>query len=54
MQTNWECIEGKWYYFEESGVMLTDGSAPDGYKVGADGVSLEKAEAMKRWKNTLM
>lgn len=31
-------FDGKWYYLNESGYMLTDGAAPDGRVVGADGV----------------
>ena len=34
-------FDGKWYYLNESGYMLTNGSAPDGRSVGADGIWLE-------------
>lgn len=30
-------FDGKWYYLNESGYMLTNGTAPDGRSVGADG-----------------
>lgn len=36
---NWfQDIEGKWYYFDDSSLMVTNGTTPDGYYVGADGV----------------
>ena len=33
----WQEIDGKQYYFNEKGYMLSDTTTPDGYKVGADG-----------------
>lgn len=30
--------DGKWYYFDESSLMVTNHKTPDGYFVGADGV----------------
>ncbi len=37
----WEQINGLWYYFNESGIMLENGITPDGYTVGADGAWIE-------------
>ena len=34
-------FDGKWYYLNESGYMLTNGTAPDGRSVGTDGVWVE-------------
>lgn len=47
MQTGWLEIEDKWYYLEEDGKMFKDGTTPDGFTVGVDGTSLDKAEAEK-------
>jgi len=33
----WELIDGKWYYFDENGWMLSDTVTPDGFQVGSDG-----------------
>lgn len=43
MMTGWQQIDGKWYYFQPQsggpmGAMLREGTTPDGFKVGADGV----------------
>lgn len=43
MDTGWNLIDGKWYYFNEKsdgfkGTLLTDTTTPDGYQVDADGV----------------
>ncbi|NAS19006.1 hypothetical protein GND98_014285 [Clostridium butyricum] len=35
--TGWKQINGKWYYFDENGRMLTN-TVVNGYKIGADGV----------------
>lgn len=34
--------DGKWYYLNESGYMLVDGTAPDGRAVGADGAWIQQ------------
>lgn len=34
-------FDGKWYYLNESGYMLTNGTAPDGRTVGADGAWIQ-------------
>lgn len=38
-QTNqwFQDFDGTWYYLNESGYMLTNGTAPDGRQIGADG-----------------
>lgn len=33
--------DGKWYYFNDSSIMATDQTTPDGYYVGTDGVWIE-------------
>lgn len=33
--------DGKWYYFDERGYMMTDATTPDGYWIGEDGVFRE-------------
>ena len=33
--------EGNWYYLGPDGVMLTNTTTPDGYRVGADGVWIQ-------------
>lgn len=35
--TGWQLIEGKWYYFYPSGIMMTN-CTKDGYRSGKDGV----------------
>ena len=35
-------FDGKWYYLNESGYMLVDGTAPDGRAVGADGAWIQQ------------
>ncbi|WP_270471656.1 hypothetical protein [Hungatella hathewayi] len=42
-QTNqwFQDFDGTWYYLNESGYMLTNGTAPDGRQVGADGKWIE-------------
>lgn len=37
MTTGWKEIQGGYYYFGNDGKMMTNGTTPDGYKVGADG-----------------
>lgn len=37
--------DGKWYYFNESALMLADTDTPDGHHVGADGAWLEQKAA---------
>lgn len=34
----WKEVDGKWYYFNEDALMVTNQTTPDGYYVGADGV----------------
>ena len=36
-QQRWQEIDGKQYYFDENGYMLSNTITPDGYRVGADG-----------------
>lgn len=36
--TGWVQDDGKYYYLDSNGIMLTDTRTPDGYYVGADGV----------------
>lgn len=38
----WQEIDGKQYYFNEKGYMLSDTTTPDGYKVGADGAWVQE------------
>lgn len=38
---NWQWIDGKSYYFDQNGNMLTNTTTPDGYTVNADGVWVE-------------
>ncbi len=42
-QTNqwFQDFDGTWYYLNESGYMLTNGTAPDGRQIGADGKWIE-------------
>ena len=42
---NWQMIDGKWYYFDANGFMLTNTTTPDGYRVGADGAMVESSSA---------
>lgn len=42
-QNGWAEIEGKFYYFDTEGYMLTDTATPDGGAVGPDGVRIEPA-----------
>ena len=37
----WKQVDGKWYYFNESSLMVTDQTTPDGYYVNADGVWIQ-------------
>lgn len=37
----WQNIDGKQYYFNESGYMLYDATTPDGKQVGADGTLVQ-------------
>ena len=37
MQTGWVQVSGKWYYFNQSGELLTNTKTPDGYYVNANG-----------------
>ena len=37
MQTGWQQIGGKWYYFNTSGALLTNTTTPDGYTVNVNG-----------------
>lgn len=37
----WKQVDGKWYYFNESSLMVTDQATPDGYYVNADGVWIQ-------------
>ncbi len=39
VQENWECIDGKWYYFNDVGYMVTD-TIVNGYYIGKDGAML--------------
>lgn len=34
---SWQSINGKWYYFDEGGNMLSNTTTPDGYKVSESG-----------------
>ena len=36
-----QSTDGKWYYFNESSLMVTDQTTPDGYYVNADGVWIQ-------------
>lgn len=38
----WLEINGKWYYFDESSIMLHDTTTPDGYTVGSDGAWIQE------------
>lgn len=40
---NWQMIDGKWYYFDANGFMLTNTTTPDGYSVGADGARIDNS-----------
>lgn len=40
----WKEIQGKWYYFNSAGYLLTDTITPDGYHVGNDGAWIEMDE----------
>ncbi|MDO4961857.1 MAG: hypothetical protein Q4E57_08415 [Eubacteriales bacterium] len=37
--------DGKWYYFDEYGIMMTNATTPDGYQVGADGAWIDGSAA---------
>lgn len=36
-----QTADGKWYYFNENSLMVTDQTTPDGYQVGSDGVWIQ-------------
>lgn len=36
-RSGWQVIDGKWYYFDAEGWMLSSTTTPDGYTVNADG-----------------
>ena len=38
---NWQQIDGKYYYFDAQGWMLSNTTTPDGYQVGADGAWIQ-------------
>ena len=40
MIVGWKQIQNTWYYFNTDGSLLTNGTTPDGYIVGADGAML--------------
>lgn len=40
----WQEIDGKQYYFNDAGYMLTDTTTPDGYHVGGDGAWIPDVE----------
>lgn len=40
MVVGWKQIQNAWYYFSVDGSLLTNGTTPDGYIVGADGAML--------------
>lgn len=42
----WQEIDGKQYYFDSNGYMLHDTMAPDGCRVGADGVRIKTKGAI--------
>jgi hypothetical protein len=42
--SSWKEVDGKQYYFDQSGYMLHDTTTPDGYQVGSDGVWLQENE----------
>lgn len=44
-KNGWEKIDGKDYYFDADGWMLSNTTTPDGYQVGADGVWIQNAIA---------
>ena len=46
MYTGWHEISGSWYYFRTEtggpkGSLLVNGTTPDGYQTGADGVWIQ-------------
>ncbi len=40
-KSQWQTINGAYYYFDENGYMLTNAFTPDGYYVGPDGVLVQ-------------
>ena len=38
--SEWEIINGIWYYFDTNGYMLADTTTPDGYMVDSSGAML--------------
>lgn len=42
---NWELIDGKYYYFDAQGWMLSNTTTPDGYQVGADGAWVQNTDS---------
>lgn len=41
VKNNWQEINGKQYYFNDSGYILTNTTTPDGKKVGTDGAMIQ-------------
>ena len=44
---SWVLVNEKWYYFDESSVMLHDTTTPDGHYVGSDGAWVSDASPAK-------
>ena len=44
-KSGWQTIDGKSYYFNESGYLLANTTTPDGYYVGADGAWVNNSGA---------
>lgn len=62
-KSSWQAIDGKWYYFDAEGWMLSSTTTPDGYTVNengqwvkdgvvqtADGASTTKTKIIKKYK----
>ncbi|MBQ7558022.1 MAG: hypothetical protein IJT00_08155 [Lachnospiraceae bacterium] len=45
-QAGWEEIDGKWYYFDEEGYLVTNRFVDIGYYVGADGAWMPEQDAV--------
>lgn len=41
MYTGWQLINGVWYYFDEDGALLVNGTAQDGIRTDGNGVRVE-------------